>query len=245
MTGRDRRMVGHYVIVTAVTVFLLLQLVTLNERGLVTPPTPSVPGEIMVSRRTYDPKLAFGLREDDRDLWQKPEQVLDSVGGLSGLRVADVGCGEGYFTLRLLDRVGPMGQVFAVDIQPAMLQLLQQRVPETLLPRLELVQATVDDTGIEEPMDVIFLIQVLAEVDHQATFLSRLKGIMHEDSRLVIIDSKHVTQIHSGYSYPLNTQRVIADVEALGFELIPDGQFSFLPRQFFLIFQLRQADLAP
>src|SRR5512143_3657430 len=62
------------------------------------------------------------LESPDRDTWQKPEQIMDSLGIADGARVADVGAGGGWFTVRLARRVGPLGKVYAEDVQPEMLE---------------------------------------------------------------------------------------------------------------------------
>src|SRR6266853_2721157 len=58
----------------------------------------------------------------DRDTWQRPDEVMDAMEARLGSTVADVGAGEGWFTHKLALRVGATGTVFAVDVQPAMLE---------------------------------------------------------------------------------------------------------------------------
>ncbi len=232
----------HVILVIAVAIFIGYTLWYLN-RGIKPPELKTLPATTLIPPRpTYDPQWALGFREPERDFWQKPDQVLEAIGDISSLRVADIGCGEGYFTLRLLDRVGPLGQVFATDIQAEMLAELKGRVSDDLMPRLVLIQATPTGIGIDETMDLIFMIQVLGEVDRQAEFLKQVQLIMHPQSRLVVIDSKHVSDPDTGYSYPLNLSLLIGEFDKLGFRLMPEGRHAFLPRQFFLVFQLKPND---
>src|SRR5919108_5541637 len=58
--------------------------------------------------------------DNDRDRWQRPEEVMDAMEAHLGSTVADVGAGEGWFTRKLAQRVGAGGTVFAVDVLPAM-----------------------------------------------------------------------------------------------------------------------------
>ena len=58
----------------------------------------------------------------DRDTWQRPDEVMDAMEARLGSTVADVGAGEGWFTHKLALRVGVTGTVFAVDVQPAMVE---------------------------------------------------------------------------------------------------------------------------
>src|SRR5512139_444783 len=70
----------------------------------------------------------LGLLESaDRDTWQKPDQIMDSLGIADGAHVADVGAGGGWFTVRLARRVGPNGVVWAEDVQTEMLEAIKRR----------------------------------------------------------------------------------------------------------------------
>ena len=61
-----------------------------------------------------------------RDVWQRPEEVMDAMRAHTGSTVADVGAGEGWFSLRLARRVGTTGGVYAVDINPKMIDFIRK-----------------------------------------------------------------------------------------------------------------------
>ena len=61
-----------------------------------------------------------------RDVWQRPEEVMDAMRAHTGSTVADVGAGEGWFSLRLARRVGTTGRVYAVDINPKMIDFIRK-----------------------------------------------------------------------------------------------------------------------
>ncbi|MCB1044475.1 MAG: class I SAM-dependent methyltransferase [Acidobacteria bacterium] len=236
-----RRMtyVGEWSVMLVALMLLAYALLQLNGWVSVPVVDDAQRGQIIPSRPTYDPQLALTFNEADRDLWQKPEQVLDAVGDISGLRVADIGCGEGYFTTRLVERVGPLGMVFATDIQEEMLNQLHSRIPPEHAGRLVTVLAPPDQIGFSEVVDIIFMVQVLGEIQDQEAYLQQVKNVMHDASRLVFIDSRTVVDATSGYSYPLNFKVLIESFERLGFELAPDGSHNFLPRQCFFVFRVR------
>ena len=64
----------------------------------------------------------------DRDVWQRPDQIMDALHIGEGSVVADLGAGGGWFTIRLARRVGPNGTVYAEDIQPQMIEAIERRV---------------------------------------------------------------------------------------------------------------------
>ena len=195
------------------------------------------------TRGVYNPELGANLDQSLRDFWQKPDQVLEMLGDLAGLKVADIGCGEGYFTMRLLEMVGPEGKVYATDIQQELLDKLVTRVPRHFVPRIETILTGSDSLGITGTVDLILLVQVLGEVADRRGFLEQLRNIMNDDSRLALIDSKHITDMKNGFTRPLNLNRLMSELEQVGFELVPDydpASFNFLPKQFYFVLQLRQ-----
>lgn len=199
---------------------------------------PDIGTNLIPPRNIYNLELADGVNQGMRDFWQKPEEVLDSLGNLEGKKIADIGAGQGYFTLRLLQRVGPKGLVYANDIQEKVLDRLKQKMPQDFTSRIKYVLSKDGKTGIEEPVDVIFVVQVLAEVDQQRAFLKSLKSIMHDETRLIVIDSKHITDSESGYSRPLNLKRLqqaFAEEGLVMDKLHAQRMSPTLPKQFFFV----------
>lgn len=186
-------------------------------------------------RPLYNEELAAGLDHDLRDFWQKPRQLLDQLEPLEGLRVADVGAGTGYFTLRLADRVGASGHIIATDISQSVLETLADRIETDHLDRISLVLADEDRLGIESRVDLVWVVQVYGEVDEKPAFLARLKAIMHPHSRLVIIDSKHLTDPQTGFTRPINLNAIQQQFSKAGLEIdpaLPLSRFHFLPKQY-------------
>lgn len=245
-TGDKRRM-RYLPQAIGVIIWGVLVLLTISRPPQSPKPFPEPRGALLPVRSIYNPELAAKLDQNLRDYWQKPDRVLDALGDLDGLTVADVGCGEGYFTLRLLERVGPAGKVLATDIQDNLLRQLEQRVPEVFKSRIELILSEPDRVGIEEPVDVILLIQVLGEIEGQVAFLDQLQNIMHEGSRLILIDSKHITNPETGYTRPLDYDKLRAGLQKSGFRVsedVQEGGADFLPKQFFFILEKDSSSVA-
>src|SRR5512136_3053700 len=76
---------------------------------------------------------------EDRNDWQQPDRVMSDLGMKPGTRVADIGSGDGYFTLRLASAVGQQGLVFAVDIDARALAALKKEADQQLLTNVTLV----------------------------------------------------------------------------------------------------------
>ena len=85
------------------------------------------------------------LERKERDSFQKPDEVMRALALRPGERVADIGAGSGYFTLRVARAVGPSGQVLAIDINPDLLEFLDRRVKEAGLANVKTVRVEKDD----------------------------------------------------------------------------------------------------
>ena len=85
------------------------------------------------------------LESPDRDEWQQPDRIMDALQIAEGSRVADVGAGGGWFTIRLARRVGPNGKVYAEDVQMQMIDSIRRRVDFEGLKNVEPILGTLDD----------------------------------------------------------------------------------------------------
>lgn len=114
--------------------------------------------------------VAFGLVpswswSEDREQWQQPERVLTDLHLPSGVQIADIGCGGGYFTFRLAPVAGPSGKVFAVDVSAESLKSVRERVQRESLGNIEVVQSASTDSKLPtESVDAAFFCLVLHEM---------------------------------------------------------------------------------
>src|ERR1051326_894730 len=76
----------------------------------------------------------------ERDQWERPAEVLDKLHVQAGSAVADGRAGEGYFTVKMAERVGASGKVYAEDIDPAALTNLRKLAQERGLKQVEVVE---------------------------------------------------------------------------------------------------------
>ena len=86
----------------------------------------------------------------DRNEWRHPEEVIRSLGLQAGGKVADLGLGSGYFTVRLASAVGSTGKVYAVDVDPDMNDYVAKRTQEEGFDNIEVILAEYDDPLLPE-----------------------------------------------------------------------------------------------
>lgn len=93
------------------------------------------------------------------------ETLLDRAGIQPGMRVLDAGCGPGRLTIPAAERVGPAGEVVALDVQAAMLEKLRSRLTARGVENARIVHGALGSGLLErDAFDRAFLVTVLGEV---------------------------------------------------------------------------------
>jgi SAM-dependent methyltransferase len=129
------------------------------------------------------------LERPEREVEEQPTKLLDVLKLHAGDAVADVGAGSGYFTFRMLERVGPTGSVYAVDIQPEMLAIIRERARKLKAKNVRLVQGTIADPRLpKESVDLILLVDVYHEFSHPWEMTEKMVRALKPDGRLVLVE---------------------------------------------------------
>ena len=135
--------------------------------------------------------------EDARDRLGEAEQVIRLAGVRPGMSVADIGAGEGYYTMRLAPVVGPRGRVLAEDIVPQTIELLAQRVHREKLDNVSVLLGTPDDPKLPpRSFDRIFLVHMYHEVTSPYAFLWRLREGLKPGGEVIVVDSDRPPRRH-------------------------------------------------
>lgn len=153
-----------------------------------------------------------------------------------GQVVCDLGCGNGYHTLPLAAAVGPTGKVFAVDIQPQMLQLLEQRAKGLALGNLELVTATVDDPKLPAAScDLVLMVDVYHELSHPVRVMQKVRRALAPRGRVVLVEFRaEDPAVPIKPEHTMTKAQIVREMATHGFAQV-DG-FDGLPWQHALAF---------
>jgi predicted methyltransferase len=169
---------------------LILALAVVNAQS----PRPTAQGQQVPQPRhgRLFPPLDLGLLErPDRALWQKPEQIMDAVNVADGSTVADIGAGAGWFTIRLAERVGPKGLVYAQDVQRLMLDAIKRRVQREGWQNVETRQAHGNDPNLPaKTLDAILMVDAYQEVENRVVYLRNLANALKPTGRIGIVNWK-------------------------------------------------------
>jgi ubiquinone/menaquinone biosynthesis C-methylase UbiE len=143
-----------------------------------------------MNQRTFQPSNAHRLDDPQRLLWIPPNEVIGRLDLKPGMVVADIGAGTGFFALPFARAVAPAGMVWAVDLQPAMLKILEEKLQREGAPdNIGLREGKAVDTGLPDgSCDLAFLGNIWHELDEPDTVLAELRRILRPDGRAAILD---------------------------------------------------------
>src|SRR5262245_12872703 len=134
-------------------------------------------------------RWAKSFDDPARDAWQMPARVVSALGLKPGDIVADVGAGTGYFTVRLA-RAPSTPKVYAVDIEPSMVEYIRQRCAKEGLKNVTAIRGAADRANLPEPVDVVLIVDTYHHIPQRVTYFSGLKNMLKPSGRLAIIDFK-------------------------------------------------------
>ncbi|MET0240037.1 MAG: class I SAM-dependent methyltransferase [Sphingobium sp.] len=154
--------------------------------------------------------------EETRDRVNEADQIMAAARVRPGMTVADIGAGEGYYTVRLARRVGPQGRVLAEDIVPEIIDALGRRINRENWANVSVKLGTQDDPKLPAAsFDRIFMVHMYHEITEPYAFLWRLYPALKPDGEIIVVDANRLTGNH-GTPPPL----LKCELAAVGFEQV-------------------------
>lgn len=154
--------------------------------------------------------------ETARDERGEAQKVMDLAEISAGMTVADIGAGEGYYTVRLAERVGEDGRVLAQDIDRDALDRLGQRVERERFDNVSIKLGREDDPQLPpDSFDRVFLVHMYHEVSEPYAFLWRLWPALAEGGQVIVVDTDRPTDQHG-----IPPLLLSCEFEAVGYELV-------------------------
>ena len=143
-----------------------------------------------MSDKIFSPSNIHKLEDPERLNWLPPQEVTRLLNLTSGMSIADIGAGSGFFSLPFARAVEPGGRLFAVDLQPEMLEFLRAKLRSDGSPRnLELIAGEATATNLKDAScDLVFLGNVWHELDDHARVLREIARILRSAGRVAILD---------------------------------------------------------
>ena len=142
-----------------------------------------------MNERTFRAAHAHKLDDPRRKEWLPPADVLDALSPLVGKTIADIGAGTGYFSVPMAQLPGGPDVIYAVDIQPEMLSLLQNRLPADATQKVRLIEGSATHTTLPDAScDLLLLANIWHELDDTRDVLTECRRILKHQGKLAILD---------------------------------------------------------
>jgi len=218
-----------------IAVLLAAVLAALLAAAAPAPPAGRQPAPV------FGHEHAQWLEREGRAEMEHPEVVIAAMNLHPGDVVAEIGCGTGFFSRRLAKAVGPTGKVYAEDIQPEMLDLLQQYAAKEGIANIVPVLGSATDPKLPpRTMDWILLVDVYHELQEPAPMLAKIRQALKPNGRVALVEyraeddsAKHIAPAHR-----MSVKQVLKEWNPAGFELI--RTLETLPSQHLFLFTTRR-----
>jgi ubiquinone/menaquinone biosynthesis C-methylase UbiE len=159
------------------------------------------------------------LERSERESEESPTKAVAQLGLKPGMTVCDLGAGTGYYAVRMARLVGGTGKVYAVDIQPKMLELLGKRLASAGINNIEPVLGAEAETNLPaDSQDLIILVDVYHEFSKPQEMLRSIRKSLKADGRLVLLEfRKEDTSVPIRLEHKMSLAEVKAETEPEGF----------------------------
>ena len=171
--------------------------------------------------------------EESRDRVNEAETVMDMADIEAGMTVADIGAGNGYYTIRLAPRVGEAGRVLAQDVIPETRDRLAERVTREQLDNVSVRLGEFADPKLpDDSFDRIFMIHMYHEIESPYEFLWNMRPALREAGRVVVVDADRPTNRHGTPPDLLNCEFEAVGYRRVVYRAMPDigGYFAMFER---------------
>ncbi len=179
---------------------------------------------------------AAWLTRESREREEDCTRMLAALNVKAGMTVCDLGCGNGFYTLKLAELVGPDGKVLAVDIQKPMLDMLRRSMAREKVTNIEPILATPIDPKLPEgKLDLVLMVDVYHEISNPEEVLAAVRKSLKPAGRLVLVefrledDTVPIKLLHR-----MSKAQILKELTPNGFKLVEE--FDRLPWQHMMFF---------
>lgn len=162
----------------------------------------------------------------DRDRWQKADELIQNLNLKSGSQVADIGCHEGYMTVKLANKVGQSGKVFAVDVEQSKLDKLQAILTKREIKNVQPIKGDYDNPKLPlNSLDGVIILDTYHEMDDHDEILQHVKASLKAGGRLILCEAiaderRDLSRKDQERKHELGMNFVLEDLKKAGFTII-------------------------
>ena len=195
--------------------------------------------EIYMGRRIAQTMHFTGapwLIRNTREREERCSLMLANLGIKPGMTICDMGCGNGFHTLKMAKMTGPEGTVMAVDVQPEMLKLLRDRTEKEGMENITPILGSFHNPRLPpNSIDLILLVDVYHEFSHPVTMLKAMRKSLRPEGVIVLVEFRaEDPKVPIKPLHKMSKEQILKELPANGFKLVKD--YDKLPWQHMMFF---------
>lgn len=206
-----------------------------QDNAKIPPPLTEYKGRTIAQFMSYQgaPWLLRATREKEESC----EELLKALKIKEGDVICDMGCGNGFYSLKMAKRTGPKGKVYGVDIQTEMLTLLRERAKAARIKNVVPVHGTVIDPHLPEgEVDLVLLVDVYHEFSHPEQMLQAIRKSLKPTGRVALAEYRAEDQsVPIKPLHKMTKKQIMKEYPPNGFKLVEE--YDKLPWQHLMFFQ--------
>jgi ubiquinone/menaquinone biosynthesis C-methylase UbiE len=166
---------------------------------------------------------------------QPSEIIMDTIGVLPGMTIAEVGAGSGRLAVKMARKVSDSGKVYANDIDPEAIRFMRKRIRREKINNMVIIRGKVDDPLLPPgEIDIVYVVNTYSYFEKPVRLMNNIIQALKADGRLVIIEYDPVKAPEAGW-HSTSKETVLDEAERAGFQLV--SLKTFLPKDNIYIFQ--------
>jgi precorrin-6B methylase 2 len=191
--------------------------------------------------RVMGPGGILWLERMERETEEKPQLLVDALEIKPGQTIADLGAGSGYYSFRIAPLVGSTGKVLAIDIEPAMLEVIAQRASRERIDNVAAVRAAARDPNLAPgSVDLLFMVDVYHELEYPYEVMTKVRAALKPDGRVALIEYRaEDPQVAIKPVHKMSERQVRRELAAAGFRHVKTVRT--LPLQHLIVFEKASA----
>jgi ubiquinone/menaquinone biosynthesis C-methylase UbiE len=162
----------------------------------------------------------------ERDTWQRADEIINLLRIKDGSKVADIGCHEGYMTIKLSGKVNGQGAVYAVDVEQNKLDRLRKHLDDRKISNVNLIKGDYDNPKLPlNSLDAAIILDTYHEMDDHDKILQHIMASLKNGGRLILCEPiaeerKKLTRSEQEKKHELALQFALDDLKKAGFDIV-------------------------
>lgn len=227
----------HQVLLT-----LLLPLLAVAQQPAAPPAPPALKEyEGRVIAQTMHWQGANWLIRNKREREEGVTKMREELRLKPGMAVCDMGAGNGYHTIPMAEAVGATGKVYAVDVQPEMIVMLNERAAEKGITSIQTIVGEYHDPKLPaNSCDLVLLVDVYHEFSHPVQMLDGMKKALKPGGQICLVEFRaEDDEVPIKPEHKMSKAQILKEMQANGLKL--EREFDGLPWQHMMFFGLAEA----